>query len=99
MLLGAAIWAVGRIMLVTAGVLGVGVYFSRRATGRAITTRRTIRLSQAHELHVVEVDGQRLLVGTGPGTAPSLLRVLEPPGDSENARHTSASSWEGRELP
>ena len=40
--------------------------------------RRTVALGSHHALHVVELDGRRLLVGTGPGAAPRLLTELRP---------------------
>lgn len=92
MLSGSTLWATGRMMLVLAGLFAVVVYASRRGANGPRASRRTIRLGGAHELHVVEVDGQRLLVGTGPGSAPSLLRVLD--GEGEAAAHAGGSNLE-----
>ena len=98
MLLG-AVWAAGRMLLVTAGVLGVGVYLSKRLTRKTGPVGRTIRLGAAHELHVVEVDGDRLLVGTSPGAAPSLLRVLDPAEDLDTSGCPSVGSGDRRGRP
>ncbi len=38
---------------------------------------RTIRLGTGHAVHVVEVEGRRLLIGTGPDGAPRLLTELD----------------------
>lgn len=37
---------------------------------------RPIVLTAAHRLHVVEIDGRRLLVGTGPDGPPALVAEL-----------------------
>lgn len=41
---------------------------------------RSIALGAGHRLHVVEVEGRRLLVGTGPGGPPQLLTELSVAG-------------------
>jgi hypothetical protein len=64
--------------LVAVALLGGAVVLhvmSRRVGGSRTTT---IRLSPSSALHVVELDGRRLLVGTGPSSAPALLAELEP---------------------
>jgi hypothetical protein len=48
----------------------------RRAGGHA--ARRTVPLGGGQALHVVELEGRRLVVGTGPGSAPRLLTELGP---------------------
>ena len=45
--------------------------------GGAAGGSRSIRLGTGHAVHVVEVEGRRLLIGTGPDGAPSLLTELE----------------------
>ncbi|MCA9652483.1 MAG: hypothetical protein H6712_23325 [Myxococcales bacterium] len=39
--------------------------------------RQTVSLGGQHALHVIELEGRRLVVGTGPGAAPRLLTELE----------------------
>lgn len=51
-----------------------------RASGGA---RKSVSLTGQHAVHVIELDGERLLIGTGPSGAPRLLTrlpaaVLEP---------------------
>lgn len=79
--LGAMGWGVG--LLALAG--GVLVLRSRieRATGGGT---RAIRLSNEHAVHVVEIEGRTLLLGTGPGGPPSLLMELGSGTASEAVR-------------
>ena len=49
----------------------------RRSMGGA--SRRTVPLGGGQALHVVELEGRRLVIGTGPGAAPRLLTELGPP--------------------
>lgn len=56
--------------------LGRGVRGDRRRHQRPQTV---IGLTPAHALHVVEVAGRRLLVGTGPSGPPRLLLELPDP--------------------
>jgi len=48
----------------------------RRREGGGIA-RRTVSLGGQQAIHVVELEGRRLVVGTGPGAAPRLLTELE----------------------
>ena len=61
-----------------------------RAGGHAPPT--VVGLTPAHALHVVEVEGRRLLVGTGPGGPPRLLMELP-------ASPTPAWSAPSRDAP
>ena len=64
-------------------VLGVLVRLTRGA-GKLPT--RVIALGAGHRLHVVELEGRRLLVGTGPSWPPQLLTELaEPPAWTREA--------------
>lgn len=45
---------------------------------RAHDIAKIINLTQQHQLHIVELAGRNLLIGTGPQGAPSLLCELEP---------------------
>jgi hypothetical protein len=56
-------------LLVLLGLLRL----TRRARSRS---ERPIALTSQHRLHVVEVEGRRLLVGTGPGGPPRLIVEL-----------------------
>ena len=61
--------------------LGRGMRGSRRERAQTV-----VGLTPAHALHVVEVAGRRLLVGTGPGGPPNLLLELpDPPPAPWNA--------------
>lgn len=51
---------------------------SRRRPGMGVQ-RETVPLGAGQALHVVELDGRRLLIGTGPGAAPRLLTELRGP--------------------
>lgn len=89
------------LLLYTGAVLAVMFVFlallGRRLGGRAGRASRTvIGLGGQHRLHVLEIDGRRLLVGTGPSGAPSLLCELddEPAwtrGEREQAPRASAA--------
>ena len=66
------------LLLYTGAVLAVMFIFlallGRRFGGRARAANQSVvGLTSQHRLHVVELDGRRLLVGTGPSGAPSLL--------------------------
>ena len=81
MLLGAAVALVqvGVALLVLLGALAA---LNLRLKGQGLLgvrapSRQVVRLSAEHALHVVEIDGRRLLVGTGPGGAPRLVTELE----------------------
>ncbi|MBA3547704.1 MAG: flagellar biosynthetic protein FliO [Nannocystis sp.] len=47
-----------------------------RVTRRRVGPQKLIHLGSGHRLHVVEVEGRRLLVGTGPSGPPQLLTEL-----------------------
>lgn len=69
--------AAGRGPHQTTRAAGAGVLAWWRAGGD-VAAPRQITLSAEHTLHVVEVEGRRFLVGTGPAAAPSLLSELAP---------------------
>jgi hypothetical protein len=72
--------AVGGGLLVALLLL---VWLGRGARVRGQARPRTVvGLTPAHALHVVEVDGRRLLVGTGPSGPPRLLMELAEPATS-----------------
>lgn len=60
-----------------AGAAGIAVVVQRRRAGGP--RPQSIALTGQHAVHVVEAAGQRLVIGTGPGSAPSLLCRLDPP--------------------
>lgn len=64
-----------QIVALAAGllVLLVSLRLTRRTGSRS---ERPIALTSQHRLHVVEVEGRRLLVGTGPSGPPQLLVEL-----------------------
>ncbi len=74
----AALAQLGLVLLLGAGAM---VWMGR--VRRHSAGGRTIALTPQHAAHVVEVDGRRILLGTGPGGAPTFLCDLDasPPGD------------------
>jgi hypothetical protein len=65
---------VGVVLL---GLLAILSHLTRRLRGGAAGQgRQTVALTGQHALHVVEVAGRRLLVGTGPSGAPRVLAEL-----------------------
>ena len=64
--------------LLLAGLAVLGLWAQKRRTEAAGVQRRTIPLGGQHALHVVELEGRRLVVGTGPGAAPRLMTELSP---------------------
>ena len=80
-LAGAAWIQLGALVAVAAGAW-VALRRRRPAGPRA----QTVALTAQHALHVVEIGGSRLLVGTGPAAAPRLLRELSDCG----AQHSRA---------
>lgn len=71
---GAALIQLGLGLAVIVGGLA---WTSRRVHGPRSSTR-LVRLTPQDAVHVVEIDGRRLLVGTGAGGAPRLLCELDP---------------------
>lgn len=71
----------GAASLTTLGVLlGAAALLALWAQGRRRpglgVQRHTVPLGAGQALHVVELEGRRLLIGTGPGAAPQLLTEL-----------------------
>jgi hypothetical protein len=65
------------------------VWLGRRARAGEPGIVQPIRLGAHHALHIVTVEGRRLLVGTGPGAAPQLICDLaEHP---RGGRHSESS--------
>jgi hypothetical protein len=65
---------VGAVLLVLLGLLS---WLTRRVQGGALAgARERVALTSQHSVHVVELGGVRLLVGTGPSGAPRLLAEL-----------------------
>lgn len=67
-----------RIAIVVVGLgLTLGLLLIARASRRTgAGPQKLIHLGSGHRLHVVEVEGRRLLVGTGPSGPPQLLTEL-----------------------
>ncbi len=68
----------------TLGAVLVGLSWVSKHLRASAGARKTVALTGQHAVHVVELDGERLLIGTGPGGAPRLLTrlpaaPLEPP--------------------
>lgn len=64
-------------------ILGGLMFLTRRLHGPRAGAGKVIRLTAQDAVHLVEVDGRRLLVGTGVGGPPRLiceLADLEPAG-------------------
>lgn len=84
------------LLLYTGVVLAVMFVFlallGRRMGGRSrAANQKVVGLTNQHRLHVVDLDGRRLLVGTGPSGAPNLLSEL----DDEPAWARDATPPEG----
>jgi len=68
-----------RLAVVVVGLgLSLGLLLIARSARRAAAGRqeKLIPLGSGHRLHVVEVEGRRLLIGTGPSGPPQLLTEL-----------------------
>jgi flagellar biogenesis protein FliO len=67
-----------RIAIVVVGLgLTLGLLLiARMSRPRGVGPQKLIHLGSGHRLHVVEVEGRRLLVGTGPSGPPQLLTEL-----------------------
>jgi len=63
------------------GVALAGLWLQNRRRGTPGVRRQTVSLGGQHALNVIELEGRRLLVGTGPGAAPHLLTELRAPTD------------------
>lgn len=71
-------WALVKVGLLLSAVLGLLMLANRRVRARAEGAgAKSVRLTAQHSLHVVEVEGKRLLVGVGPSGAPALLCELD----------------------
>lgn len=94
-------WALVKVGLVLAALLAALVLANRKVRARDGSLGRTrVQLSGQHSLHVVEIEGRRILVGIGPSGAPRLLCDLsadpvelepEPPKPG-SGRHVG---WDG----
>lgn len=60
---------VGGVVLALVGALA----YLRRLRGQAATDGKTVMLTGQHALHVVELDGRRMVIGTGPSGAPRFV--------------------------
>ena len=59
----------GAALLAVAGL----VRWQRRRRADAPKAVQTVRLTPQHALHVVHLNGRRLVIGTAPGAAPRLV--------------------------
>ena len=62
------------LLLGAVALLGLWAQGQRRMGSRV--PRQTVSLGAGQALHVVELEGRRLVIGTGPGAAPRLLTEL-----------------------
>ncbi len=72
-------------LLLLATFIGVAWLTRRLRGGGAGSRRQSVVLTGQHALHVVELDGERLLIGTGPSGSPRLLArmpKLESPAEA-----------------
>ena len=73
---------VGAVLL---GLLAILSHLTRRLRGGgAGQGRQTVALTGQHAIHVVEIAGRRMLIGTGPSGAPKVLAEL---GEVEAVTH------------
>ncbi len=82
--LGAGSLTLWGLVLGAVALLALWGQGRQRAMGGA--SRRTVPLGGGQALHVVELEGRRLVIGTGPGAAPRLLTELDPAVAPERAR-------------
>ena len=69
----------GAFALVQLGALLAVLVAGLALLGRRLpggSTTRSVRLTQQHAVHLVELGGRSFVVGTGPGAAPRLLVEL-----------------------
>lgn len=64
------------VVLVGLGLSLVLLVLARSARRARGGPQKLIPLGSGHRLHVVEVEGRRLLIGTGPSGPPQLLTEL-----------------------
>ncbi|MEX1363787.1 MAG: hypothetical protein AB1Z98_11715 [Nannocystaceae bacterium] len=80
-------------------VLGAGALLGLWARTRRLDAsgirRRTVPLGGQHALHVVELEGRRLVVGTGPSAAPHLLMELSPGSGPERSWSAEETAVDG----
>jgi hypothetical protein len=82
----------GLLMLGLLSLAAVGAWrLMERKAGRLGAPVRTIRLTHQHALHVVELDGRRLVIGTGPAAAPRLVDAGPTPEIATEV--TSEDAW------
>lgn len=62
--------------LVALGLLLILAALVRLTRGAGRPPSKVIALGSGHRLHVIELEGRRLLVGTGPSGPPQLLTEL-----------------------
>jgi len=74
--------AAGAWMLVKVGVVllallvGLALLNRRLSPGPPSAARASLRLTPQHGVHVLELEGRRLLIGTGPTGPPRLICEL-----------------------
>lgn len=84
-------------VLVGLGLLLVLLVLARLTRGATKGPQKIIALGAGHRLHVVELEGRRLLVGTGPSGPPNLLTELaELPAWTHVAVHPE---WQAPRAP
>jgi flagellar biogenesis protein FliO len=88
-------------------LLKVGLLLSALLVGLAIVNRRLrhketaagtgrVRLTPQHAVHIVEIEGRRLVIGTGPTGAPRLITDLSVDDDlPEPAETRPGVGWDG----
>ncbi len=65
------------VTLVLGGLLVVAIWLRRRLEHPALGHGgRSVRLTAEHAVHVVNVEGRRWMIGTGPAGSPTLLAEL-----------------------
>ena len=64
------------VVVVGLGLTLVLLALARTARRATAGPKKVIVLGSGHHLHVVEVEGRRLLIGTGPSGPPQLLTEL-----------------------
>lgn len=84
-----------QIAAVAAGLLVVLLVLLRLTRRPQSSRGKPIALSSTHQLHVVEVEGRRLLVGTGPSGPPQLISEL---AELPAWIHSASDAWTERDA-
>lgn len=78
------------------GALLLGLTWLSKRTRSLAGARTSVSLTGQHAVHVIELDGERLLIGTGPSGAPRLLTRL--PARTDEVLAPAPDTWLDRAI-